>query len=429
MAAVMPMQVTNAGPAGNPEPSAAAPRIAVVVRIEVFLLILRYLLYAFVVLMHVSGASVFQGSLLAVAAGTALLQNVFSHWVLYTQRYGLFLSSFNFLLYLGRAVLLVAFTGGDTSPLAPVFILFLIGCNVYAPGGRRNTWLAVVVCAAYSFTIMGDWAVNGMGQMAANVYVVLALLGLCGWLMHELGRLLRQSEADAGRRALELLSSEATLRTILDNTAEPIVVYGENEFIAEANRQACAFFDLPRDGLIGRRFREFLFDDGLLSDRMEATRRAGEFHDEMLLVRPDGNERSVDMHIHSFIRDRRRFFVAMFRDITEQKDLQDAQRQAKVQLEAANRELQRVNELRDEFYTTIARRLRSPLSAILGFIDMLLDEEMGELGSEQRGALQSCRRSARRVLDMVDEAFETAPEAERQETPSETASDETARLP
>ncbi len=411
----MPTPVKEPDLAGTAAPGGVPPRMAVVLRIELFLLILRYLLYVFVVLMHLSGAGVVQGSMLAVAAGAALLHNAFTHWVLHTQRHWLFVSPVNFLLYLGRAILLVAFTGGDTSPLAPLFILFMIGCNVYAPGGRWNSWLAVVVCAAYSFTIIGDWLVNGVDSMAVNVYANLALLGFCGWLMHQLGRLLRQTEADAARRARELLSSETTLRTILDNTAEPIVVYGENEFVAEANKQACAFFGVPRDGLVGRRFREFLFDDGLLSDRMDATRRAGEFHDEMLMVRPDGNERSVDMHIHSFIRDRSRYFVSMFRDITEQKDLQDAQHQAKRQLEAANRELQRVNALRNDFYSTVARRLRSPLSAVLGFIDMLLDEEMGELGSEQRGALQSCRRSARRVLDMVDEAFETAPLVDAQE--------------
>ncbi len=407
----MPTPVRESNLAGNPDPGAVPPRIAVVLRIEWFLLVLRYLLYLFVVLLHVSGFGLFQGATLAAMAGTALLHNVFSQWVLYTRRHWLFLSPVNLLLYLGRIILLVALTGGDTSPLSSLFLLFLIGCNVYAPGGRWNSWLAVVVCAAYSFTIMGDWVVNGMDYMAVNVYANLALFGFSGWIMHQLGRLLRQTEADAARRARELLSSEATLRTILDNTAEPIAVYGENEFIAEANKQACAFFGVSRDHLVGRRFREFLFDDGLLSDRMDATRRAGEFHDEMLVVRPDGNERSVDMHIHSFIRDRRRFFVAMFRDITEQKDLADVQRQAKKQLETANSELQRVNALRDDFYSTVARRLRSPLSAILGFIDMLLDEEMGELGSEQRTALQSCRRSARRVVDMVDEAFETAPQA------------------
>ena len=382
--------------------------MAVVLRIEWFLLILRYLLYLCVVLLYLSGTDLFQGPALAVAAGAALLHNAFAHWVLYTRRHWLFLSPVNFLLYLGRAMLLVLVSGGDASPLGPLFLLFLIGCNVYAPGGRWNAWLAVAVCAAYSFTIIAHWVADGLNYGAANVYANLALLGFCGWIMHQLGKLLRQTETDAARRARELLSSEATLRTILDNTAEPIVVYGENEFIAEANRQACSFFGVARDALVGRRFREYLFDDGLLPDRMDATRRAGEFHDEMLVVRPDGNERSVEMHIHSFIRDRRRFFVAMFRDITYQKDMLDAQRQAKRQLEAANRELQRVNALRDEFYSTIARRLRSPLSAILGFIDMLLDEEMGELGGEQRTALQSCRRSARRVLDMVDEVLGSA---------------------
>ncbi len=425
----MPTPVNTPDPAGSADPGTVQPRIAVVLRIELFLLILRYLFYLFVVLLHVSGTGLFQGSSLVIVAGAALLHNAFSHWVLYTRRYWLFISPVNFLLYMARTMLLVGITGGDGSPLAPLFLLFLIGCNVFSPGGRWNAWLAVVVCAAYSFTIMADWTLNGMDYMAVNVYANLGLLGFSGWLMHQLGKLLRQTEADAANRARELLSSEATLRTILDNTAEPIVVYGENEFIAEANKQSCVFFGLPREELVGRRFREFLFDDGLLPDRMDATRRAGEFHDEMLVVRPDGDERSVDMHIHSFIRDRRRFFVAMFRDITEQKDLEEAQHQAKKQLEVANRELQRVNALRDDFYSTVARRLRSPLSAILGFIDMLLDDEMGELGSEQRSALQSSRRSARRVLDMVDEAFETAPTVKPQEAAAEEPVPEAADQP
>lgn len=407
--AAMPTQEKQFVPAGSADSGGVPPRIAVVLRIEWFLLVLRYLLYLFAVLLHVSGVGLLPGATLAAIAGAALLHNAFSQWVLHTRRHWLYLSPVNFLLYLGRTILLVAITGGDASPLAPLFLLFLIGCNVYAPGGRWNAWLAVAVCAAYSFTIIGHWMVSGIDYMAVNIYTNLALLGFCGWIMHQLSKLLRQTEVDATRRARELLSSEATLRTILDNTAEPIVVYGENEFVAEANRRACAFFGLPREGLVGRRFREFLFDDGLLPDRMDATRRAGEFHDEMLVVRPDSTERNVDMNIHSFIRDRRRFYVAMFRDITEQKDLEEAQRQAKHQLETANRELQRVNALRDDFYSTVTRRLRSPLTAILGFTDMLLDEEMGELGSEQRGALQSSRRSARRVLDMVDDAFDTAP--------------------
>jgi len=148
-------------------------------------------------------------------------------------------------------------------------------------------------------------------------------------------------------------------------------------------------------------------------------RGAGRWRGEMVIVLPDGGERRVYMLIHSFMRDQRQFFVAVFQDITRQKDFEEAQRQAKERLEQANAELQRVNSLRSEFYTTVARRLRSPITALLGFADMLLEEEMGEINDDQRGALRSCRRSAQRLLGMVDEvlAAEAPPDPDRPESP------------
>ena len=210
------------------------------------------------------------------------------------------------------------------------------------------------------------------------------------------------------------------MRAILDHVAQPILVFGENEFVADANAPACEFFGLDRTALEGRRFREFLFDDGLLGDRMGAMRGAGRWRGEMVMVPPDGGERRVYMLIHSFIRDQRQFFVAVFQDITRQKDFEEAQRQAKERLEQANAELQRVNSLRAEFYATVARRLRSPITALLGFMDMLLEEEMGEINDDQRGALRSCRRSAQRLLGMVDEvlAAEAPPDPARPDAPS-----------
>ncbi len=382
------------------------PRMAVVLRIEWAMLLLRYLLYLFVILFHVSGAEALFLPNLTVAAGLGLLHNAWAHWVFYSRRHDLFVSPVNLLLYLARAALMVALTGGEQSELAPLFLLILIGCHVYAPDSPNIPWASVTVCAAYAFTILGGWVWRGVNPMSLPVYANLAALALCGWLMAQLGSLLRRMEADAARRAGDLLSSEATVRAILDNTAEPIVVYGENEFVAEANNPACAFLGLPRERLTGRRFREFLFDDGTLTERITALRERGSLHDEMLMVLPEGGERNVDMHIHSFVRDQRQFFVAMFRDITGQKEFEEAQRQAKRRLEQVNLELQRVNALRAEFYTTVARRLRSPLTALLGFLEMLLDEEMGDVNEDQRTALQSSRRGARRVLDLVDEAFE-----------------------
>jgi PAS domain S-box-containing protein len=387
------------------------------------LLAARYLIYSAVILAYYFRWTGFQLQDVVLVAGVALVQNIFCHWVLYTRHYSRFFTPWNLGLNLFHAAVLVFFTGGDTSPLIGLFLVIFVGCNVYAPGNSWGPWISVLVCAVYSFTVLTDWGVNGLSGASITVYSSLALMALCGWLMREMGRMLRHSESSARRRARELLSSGATLRAILDNAAEPIVVYGENEFIAEANSQACSFFGVIREELIGKRFREFLFDDGLLPERMETAHQTGRFHEETLVLLSDGSERTVDMRIHSFIRDQRHYYVAVLRDITEQKDLEESQRQAQERLQALNNELQRVNALREELYSNVARRLRSPLSAILGFVGMLIDEETGELNDEQRTALQSCRRSARRALDMVDEVIE--PSLAEVPRPRATASSET----
>jgi signal transduction histidine kinase len=118
----------------------------------------------------------------------------------------------------------------------------------------------------------------------------------------------------------------------------------------------------------------------------------------------------VDLHVRSYMHDSERVFVAMLHDITAAKNLQEAARLTTNRLEQVNRELQHVSQLRSEFYTTIARRLRSPLSAILGLADMMLAEELGEITPEQRRALQSCRRSVMRVFGLADEVVLAAPE-------------------
>ena len=123
------------------------------------------------------------------------------------------------------------------------------------------------------------------------------------------------------------------------------------------------------------------------------------------IVDAEGDERMVDLRVRSYTVDQQRFFVTMLHDITAAKHLQEAARLTTHRLEQVNRELQQVNQLRSEFYTTIARRLRSPLSAIVGFIDMMLEEELGEISAEQRRALHSCRRSVSRVFGLSDEAL------------------------
>jgi signal transduction histidine kinase len=67
-------------------------------------------------------------------------------------------------------------------------------------------------------------------------------------------------------------------------------------------------------------------------------------------------------------------------------------------LSAANVELQHLSEVKSSFVSVAAHELRSPLSSILGYTEVLLEQDFGELGDKQTEFLQIVQRSANRLL-------------------------------
>jgi hypothetical protein len=75
-----------------------------------------------------------------------------------------------------------------------------------------------------------------------------------------------------------------------------------------------------------------------------------------------------------------RFFVFL-RDITERKQAEEQLKQRTLELEAANKELKKVDQLKDEFIGLVSHELRTPLTVILGALNTVLGE--GEKLSQQ----------------------------------------------
>ncbi|MGD9146807.1 MAG: ATP-binding protein [Anaerolineae bacterium] len=70
-------------------------------------------------------------------------------------------------------------------------------------------------------------------------------------------------------------------------------------------------------------------------------------------------------------------------------------------LATANAELRRLDELKSVFVSVAAHELRSPLTAILGYVEMLVDGHVGPLGDVQREYLAVVQDSARRLVDIT----------------------------
>jgi PAS domain S-box-containing protein len=116
--------------------------------------------------------------------------------------------------------------------------------------------------------------------------------------------------------------------------------------------------------------------------------------DETILVR---DEQGTPLWVQGFLV-----------DITESKLLAAAEKDARAQAEAAQRDLAAQNErlreldrLKDEFIALVSHELRTPLTSIRGYTELMLDGEAGALTDDQRQFLGVVERNSHRLLHLV----------------------------
>lgn len=94
-------------------------------------------------------------------------------------------------------------------------------------------------------------------------------------------------------------------------------------------------------------------------------------------------------------------FVAIARNITEQKRAQNALLHAKEEAESANR-------AKSEFLSRMSHELRTPMNAILGFSQLLLFDDAPQLNKEQRQNVNEILRAGDHLLDLINDVLDLA---------------------
>jgi signal transduction histidine kinase len=77
--------------------------------------------------------------------------------------------------------------------------------------------------------------------------------------------------------------------------------------------------------------------------------------------------------------------------------------QAQMLLALQNDQLVEADRLKDEFVALISHDLRTPLTSIIGYVELSLEEGEPELDEERRGYLKIVSRSSERLLRLVDD--------------------------
>ncbi len=73
-----------------------------------------------------------------------------------------------------------------------------------------------------------------------------------------------------------------------------------------------------------------------------------------------------------------------------------------------NIELERVSRVKSEFLATMSHELRTPLTAIIGFSELMLEEVLGDLSTDQKESLSEVLTNAENLLQLINSLLDLA---------------------
>lgn len=228
---------------------------------------------------------------------------------------------------------------------------------------------------------------------------------------HSMGGLMMTFEDVTSRLALE--SSYNTLmavqRETLDNLAEGVAVYGGDGRLKLWNPAFANIWRLNPEDLDGEPHinritdkKKAFFDEDSWPD----------YRKNMIALALE--RQSVEMRIHCVVPDVEDQSLLLdmatvplpdggvlitYADVTSKVEIENALREKAQALEAAE-------QLKLDFLANVSYQLRTPLSTIMGFADILKEEYFGGLNDRQKEYTVDIRKAADRLLDLINDILD-----------------------
>ncbi|NVN88110.1 MAG: PAS domain-containing protein [Rhodopseudomonas sp.] len=196
------------------------------------------------------------------------------------------------------------------------------------------------------------------------------------------------------------------LGAILDTAAEGIVMFDEAGQLNSCNRSAEALFGYDGDELVQRNLLELFAPESqrVVTDYMESIKGAGVAslldHGREAL----GRVRAGGLFPLSITMGRTRAdgpnFFAVFRDLSQA-------RKTESELAQARRQADRAATAKADVLARISHEVRTPLNAIIGFSEVMIDQRFGALGNERYVEyMKDIRASGERVVAIVNDMLD-----------------------
>ncbi|MFM7424672.1 MAG: PAS domain S-box protein, partial [Elainella sp.] len=201
----------------------------------------------------------------------------------------------------------------------------------------------------------------------------------------------------------ELQAQKDFLQRIIDAVPSALFVRNTEGRVIVTNQAAANIYDITVQDWLQNSDYELGIDpatvDQILADNREimATRQPKLFPNQVLRTLK-GEQRCYQTMIEPFIdgSDQVQGIIGVSLDITELKQIEADLRQAKEAAEAANR-------AKSQFLANMSHELRTPLNSILGFAQLLHQDQMRP---EQQDQIQIILRSGEHLLKLINDVLE-----------------------
>ncbi|MBL6945076.1 MAG: PAS domain S-box protein [Rhodospirillales bacterium] len=197
--------------------------------------------------------------------------------------------------------------------------------------------------------------------------------------------------------------SETRIRTIIENTADGIIVITEKGAIQSFSPSAERIFGYPSGEVMEKNIKMLMPEptrgehDGYLGRYLKyGDARVVGNNREVIGLRKDGTEFPMDLAVGEATLGDERMFTGIVRDITERKCAEENLREARDEAQAATK-------AKAAFLATMSHEIRTPMTGVIGMVDMLVHTKLDD---DQRQMMRTVRDSAYALLTIINDILD-----------------------
>lgn len=189
---------------------------------------------------------------------------------------------------------------------------------------------------------------------------------------------LKEKEKAVSQQQAELVRQNKFLEAILNSLSDGLIIIDSKGKILRATPKISQWFDVRGNDLIRKNLLNYIeIKDNIQVDKLENTE---------VYIKGYAEDAFEATTMRLQIEDKRKRFIVILKNVTNQKEIE---------------------QLKDDFVSTLTHDLKVPIIAESNILDFLVDEKFGPISDKQKEAIRNIQTSNKELLELVQVLLET----------------------